>query len=305
MAMPSRSTLALAAAVVCGSGMVYAASYLDVPAEQPYDVRFVPSAGTLRWLSFGHPTLVGNLYWLRAVQYIGDPGADARGWEKLLPIIDLVTDLDPRHDYAYQIGGTILSAVNRVPEADQILEKGIRNVPDYWILHFLRAFDAFYYEGDYPVAARFMEQAASLPGAPGHLRDYVLAMYVKGKEPDAAISFLEVARRRMMDPLVRGMIDKEIKQATVERDAVPLEAAIQRFRAERDVMPASLDDLVAAGLLSAVPPDPFGGKYVIGADGRVHSSVEPFRFAPAKSPAQMQRESRGLHQELQKGAIIR
>jgi hypothetical protein len=69
---------------------------LDTGRLRPYDVGIVPKASTLRWLSLGHPTLAANLLWLKAVQYIGDPRANERGWDKLYPLADVVTDLDPR-----------------------------------------------------------------------------------------------------------------------------------------------------------------------------------------------------------------
>src|SRR6266545_1062582 len=153
---------------------------MRVAGEKPYDVAFVPSAASLRWTSLGHPTLAANLMWLRAVQYMGEPRADERGWSKLRAIVELVTDLDPRHGYAYQTSANLLSTAGLLSDSNAILEKGTRNVPDRYILPFQRAVNAFLYAGDYAEAGRWFEVAAKAPGAPPHLRDYVLAMYVKG-----------------------------------------------------------------------------------------------------------------------------
>jgi hypothetical protein len=127
---------------------------LDTGRLRPYDVGIVPKASTLRWLSLGHPTLAANLLWLKAVQYIGDPRANERGWDKLYPLADVVTDLDPRHGYAYQVAGTLLSTFGHVPESSAILEKGTRALPDRYILPYLRAFNAFYYDDDWTTAGR-------------------------------------------------------------------------------------------------------------------------------------------------------
>ena len=86
----------------------------------------------MRWFSLGHALTASHLYWLRAVQYIGEPRAEERGWATLFPVVDLVTDLDPGHGYAYQVAGVVLSSAGRIDESNAILEKGTRNVPSRW-----------------------------------------------------------------------------------------------------------------------------------------------------------------------------
>ncbi|HET9597333.1 MAG TPA: tetratricopeptide repeat protein [Anaeromyxobacteraceae bacterium] len=280
--------IAAAAAFLAGTGAL--ASRLPVPEERPYDVVVVPPSSAMRWLALGHPTLVANFYYLRAVQYIGDSGANARGWDHLFPLVDLVTDLDPAHGYAYQVAGTLLGSVQRVAESNAILEKGMRNVPGRYILPYLRAFNAFYYAGDYAEAGRFVEAAARIPGAPAHLRQNVLAMYVKGRRADAAIAFLEEVRRATQDPEALKAIDEQIRRALLERDAALLDDAVARYRQRHGYPPLVLPALVADGLVDAIPEDPFGGVYVIGPDGRVRSSANPQRFAPPERPEQMPRE---------------
>jgi tetratricopeptide (TPR) repeat protein len=273
-----------AVAAVLALATAGAASRLPVPEERPYDVAVVPATSAARWLSLGHPTLLANLFYLRAVQYIGEPRANARGWERLYPVIDLVTDLDPGHGYAYQVAGTLLGSYDRVAESNAILEKGIRSCPSRYILPFLRAFNAFYYDGDYAEAGRFVEIAARTPGAPARLSQNVLAMYVKGNRTDAALAFLEHARSAAQDDESRRAIDEQVKQAVLERDAAGLDRAMARYEELHGVRPLMLFALVADGLVDRIPEDPFGGIYVIGPDGRTRSSVHPARFAPPDRP---------------------
>lgn len=274
----------MAAAAALALATAGLASRLPIPEERPYDVSVVPAASAARWLSLGHPTLLANLFYLRAVQYIGEPRAGERGWEKLYPIVELVTDLDPGHGYAYQVAGTILGSYDRVEESNAILEKGMRNCPDRYILPFLRAFNAFYYAGDYAEAGRFVEIAARTPGAPAHLRQNVLAMYVKGNRTDAALAFLEQARAAAQDDETRRAIDVQVKQALLERDAALLDEAMARYEERHGMRPFGLFALLADGLVERIPEDPFGGVYVIGADGRVRSSAHPGRFSRPDRP---------------------
>jgi hypothetical protein len=255
------------------------ANRLDTGQLRPYDIGIVPSATTLRWLSLGHPTLAANLLWLRAVQYIGDPRADTRGWEKLYPVVDTLTDLDPSHGYAYQVAGTLLSAYDQVPESNAILEKGMKALPDRWILPFLRAYNAFWFDDDWAKAGRFAEIAARAKGAPPHVRHYALAFYVKGNRADAAVDFLEQALAESHDPETRAAVESQLQQARLERDAARVDAAVAAWRARAVVGPLHLGQLVEEGLLPAIPADPFGGELFVDADGTVRSTANPFRFS--------------------------
>jgi hypothetical protein len=256
------------------------ASRLSVAQERPYDIAVVPRASAVRWLSLGHPTLAANLLWLRAVQYIGEPRADVRGWDKLFPVVDVVTDLDPRHGYAYQVAGIMLGSVGRVAESNAILEKGMRAVPERYILPYLRAFNAFYYDDDWVAAGHFAEVAARAPGAPAHVRQNVLAYYVKGRRADAAVAFLEQARDEARDDESRKAIESQLAQAILERDAVRLDEAVAEWRRRHIVGPFALEQLVREGLIRSIPRDPHGGRLYVDADGRVRSTANPFRFSP-------------------------
>lgn len=287
---PSLAYAALALAAFAGAAAV--AHRMRVAAERPYDVAFVPSAGALRWLSLGHPTLAANLTWLRTVQYVGEPRADERGWDRLRPLVELVTDLDPKHGYAYQVGGNFLASEGLIADSNAILEKGTRNVPTRYILPFHRAVNAFLYEGDHVAAGRWFEVAARTPGAPGHLREYVLAQYVKGDAAEAAVSFLRQLQAAAEDEDSRRAIEKLLLRATLERDAAALERAAERYRERMGVPPSALEQLVRAGLVPAIPPDPFGGAYFLDEGGRVRSTVEPRRFD--RPPAGPERTAAGV-----------
>ena len=264
------------------------ASRLDTGRLRPYDVGIVPKASTLRWLSLGHPTLAANLLWLKAVQYIGDPRGNERGWGKLYPLTDAVTDLDPRHGYAYYVAGTLLSTFGYVPESNAILEKGTRALPDRYILPYLRAFNAFYYDDDWATAGRFAEISARSPGAPPHVRQNVLAYYVKGQRADAAIAFLEQSLAEAKDPETKKAVEAQLLQAMLERDAVRVDEAVEKWRNRYVIGPLFLQQLVGEKLIPAVPADPYGGELYVDEDGRVRSTANPYRFSKPE-PAWMRR----------------
>ncbi len=269
--------LAVFAGLALATGLL--ARQFDTGQLRPYDVGIVPSAATLRWVSLGHPTLAANLLWLRAVQYIGDPRSDERGWDKLYPLVDTLTDLDPGHGYAYQVAGTLLSTYGQVAESNAILEKGTRALPDRYILPHLRAFNAFYYDDDWVTAGRFAEIAARSRGAPPHVRHYALAYYVKGRRADAAVDYLEQVLAESKDPETRAAVEAQLKQAILERDADRLDEAAGRWRERYVVGPLTIGQLVSEGLVDRIPPDPFGGELYVDDEGRVRSTANPYRFS--------------------------
>lgn len=275
-----RRLLHLAACALLCAATALAAGRLRAARERPYDIDVVPPASAVRWLSLGHALLASHLYWLRAVQYIGESRAEERGWDKLFPVVDLVTDLDPGHGYAYQVAGVVLSSAGRVAESNRLLEKGARNVPDRYVLPYFRAFNAFYYEGDWPLAGRWAEVAARAPGAPAHVRQNVLAYYVKGNRADAAVSFLETAYREAQDEETRKALKAQLDQAVFERNAIALDEAVKRWRERHLLGPVTLESLLAEGLLDALPADPFGGVWFADAEGRVRSTLHSHRIAP-------------------------
>ncbi|ABS24892.1 lipopolysaccharide assembly protein LapB [Anaeromyxobacter sp. Fw109-5] len=301
-----RRTLALIAlAAALATAKVAIGHRLDAQSVlAPYDLAYVPSAASVRWVSLGHPTLAANLFWLRAVQYMGDPKANERGWEKLYPVLELVTDLDPRHGYAYQVGANILAASGLVDESNRLLEKGTANVPDRYILPYHRGVNAFLYAGDYAAAASWFERAARSPGAPLHTREAVMAMYVKADQADAAIRFLTYMIESSEDAESRQALEAQLQQARLERIALRLDEAVQAFRERFVRLPFAVEEVRFAGLIDDIPPDPYGGSWIVDGEGRTHSSVHDRRILRPMTHSERQESQQRLGSTL-KGATPR
>ncbi len=272
--------LLTAALLALGGASALSLSLAEARVSKPYDVTHVPSGAAARVLALGHRTFLSDLYWLSAVQYIGEPKADERGWDKLYPLIDLVTDLDPRHGYAYQTAGIVLSAAGRIAESNRILEKGMAKGPDWWSFPYYLSFNYWFYWGDYARGAEYARIAATRPRASTNVSSLALSLSSKSGSPQDALAVLEELRREVKDEVSAQKLEEQMKLATLERDAQALEKAAARYAAERGGAPRTLQDLVRAGYVAALPKDPFGGVYEIGEDGRVHSTANAFRFLP-------------------------
>jgi tetratricopeptide (TPR) repeat protein len=271
--------LALLAPMLWASSRVLAAMGTD----RPYDVDYVPRGDALRLLSPGIRLSIANAYWLDTVQYIGEPRRAERGFEKLFPLVDLVTDLDPGHGYAYQTAGIVLSAQRRLDESDRILKKGMEpGRPGWWSYPFYVAFNHYFYRGDYAEAARWAKIAARTPGASPNISHLALALDVKSGSPEDAVAFLEELRAVAKDERTTAAIDEQYRLAVLQRDFARLDAAVAEYRARTGQPPRLLAELVAAGLLPAIPAEPYGGEYTVDALGVVHSTRHDHRFKPAE-----------------------
>jgi tetratricopeptide (TPR) repeat protein len=275
LALPPLAAGVLLLALAAGLNLELAAGALS----RPYDVLHVPAGGPARIAALGHRTTLSDLYWLSTVQYIGEPRAEARGWEKLFPLVDLVTDLDPRHGYAYQTAGIVLSAAGRLEESDRILQKGIERDLGWWTFPYYLAFNAWFYRGDFATGARWAELAARTPGASPNISHLAVSLASKSGTPEQAITLLQELKQAVHDEATAGRLDEQLKLAYLERDAQALERLVAAFRERTGRELHDLDELVRAGLVAALPPDPFGGRYVWVAGAReVQSSANPFRF---------------------------
>jgi tetratricopeptide (TPR) repeat protein len=253
--------------------------------SKPYDVKYVPTGPAARIAALGHRTFLSDLYWLSAVQYIGETKADQRGWDKLLPLVDLVTDLDPRHGYAYQTAGIVLSAAGRLDESDRILQKGIDRGPPYWTFPYYVSFNHWFYRGDYEKGAEYARLAAKVPGASPNISHLAVSLAAKSGTPDDALRLLEELRATVQDEVTASRLDEQMKLATLERDAQALERAAERFRAQSGRDPLSLHELVWTGHVRELPKDPFGGVYRWDpVERKVRSTANAFRFSPREGP---------------------
>jgi hypothetical protein len=228
------------------------------------DPAWLPSGQLLRVTSLGQRLALADLYWLRTVMYVGESSlAPARGWAALLPLGEIVTDLDPRFGYAYQIVGSNLSGLAKdVAASDRLLEKGMRNVPDRWSLPFLYAFNKFFYEGDYATAADYARRAAEVGRRP-HLAllaaNLSLAANTEGQY-DSALAFLDTSLAQANTPEMQAELSERRTKVQTYRELARCEAAVRAFRARTGRAPLLLDEVVWARLLPRVPEDPSGGR---------------------------------------------
>ncbi len=286
---------AAVAAALLVAGMALARLSLEPEASALGKVRnpaWLPDGHILRAASFGQRLAVADLYWLRTVQYMGETLLrKADRWEALYPLTDLVTDLDPRFGYAYQVAGSNLSGVaGRLEQSYRILEKGMRNLPDRYGLPLTYATNKFFYEGDFAEAARWARRAAEVGRRP-HLAllaaNLSLVADSEG-EYRAAAEFIEESLKQAQTPELRRELERRLVKVRTYEVLGRVERAVAGFERQHGRKPFSLFELVTGGLLLGLPQDPASGRILYDpASGEVRSSVlgprRPLRFTAQPS----------------------
>ena len=224
----------------------------------------VPSGQYMKVAVLGYNNVIADLYYLKAHQYVGTQEVRKADFPQLYPIIDLVTDLDPKFLSPYLFGGLALSLQGlHVDESILILKKAYKMDPNVWQTAFYLGFNYFYYLQEYETAAKYISKAASQPGAPGYFGPLVASLYAESKRADLAIDFLKELKETTKDEDAKKDIEARIIVAEVTRDAQILEDAIERFKKKYNKMPATLDDLTKKGIIDSIPIEPNGGYYFI------------------------------------------
>ncbi|MFN3822033.1 MAG: tetratricopeptide repeat protein, partial [bacterium] len=110
----------------------------------------------------------------------------------LYPLLERVSDLDPRFEPAYTSGALMLAMFyGRPEEALKLAQKGVQNLPQSWSPLYYRGFLKLFYFGDKEGSADDFIQAALKPDAPEFLIHLAQTLQVKLKGEDLAIRYLE------------------------------------------------------------------------------------------------------------------
>jgi hypothetical protein len=253
---------------------------IDAPAGKIEELAQLPRGEYLKPALLGYHHLGADILWLRLLQVWGKKKNADNEYEWMYHALDVITTLDPRYAYAYYVGGVALTnSANRADLSNRLLEKGHRENPGEWNLPFLLGYNHYFALGDATKGAEYIGRAARTPGAPDFLPGLATRMHAEAGNPDVALQFLKALWKENPDLIVREKLETRAKEVMIERDLRTLERAVEQYRTQHLVSPKTLADLATSGYLDRVPPEPFGGSYLLDAKtGQVTSSTHPNRL---------------------------
>jgi hypothetical protein len=177
--------------------------------------------------------------------------------------------IDPYNmDAYYFTQASFTWELQRIEEVNRMLETGLQyRTWDPWI-PFYMGFNYAYFLKDYERAAVYMKKAAEISGNP--LFTTLAARYFyESAQTDLGMVFLNAMIEQAKDEIVKQTYQ-------LRRDAlvavITLEQKVAEFKARYGRSVDVLEELVEAGLLDAVPADPYGGDFYLDATGRIRST---------------------------------
>jgi len=246
---------------------------------QREELIFLPSEARFSRLSGGYSGLLAAIYWTRAVQYYGRHRlAHAKEFALLGTLLDITTKLDPHLLIAYRFGSLFLAG--KPPEgagdpqrAIYLLERGIVANPDYWRLWEDLGFIYYWDMKDYAHAARAFQTGSERPGALPWMRVLAASVAAQGGEIETSrILWTEIARTAGNDS-IRHSAEIHLAALDAQESLRELDGLLVAYKQKEGHEAHSLQDLVAAGYLRGIPPDPSGEPFVVGPDG--HAALGP------------------------------
>jgi hypothetical protein len=254
-------------AAVVGLQMIQAGQPpLATPEGVSTNLLYVRSPQVLRSATLSFRALLADIYWIRAVQHYGGTklsNEPNKQYDVLYPLLDLTTSLDPYFDVVYKFGSVFLAepypaGAGRPDQAIALLQKGLRTRSNKWELAQGIGFVYYWWLADYQNAAMWFNRAADMPNAPDWLRPLAAVTLAQGgNRASSRTLWTEIARNADADWL-RDQASFRLKQLDALDGIDFIQRIVDQYRGRTGVPPASWNDLVRAGLLRGVPPDPTG-----------------------------------------------
>jgi hypothetical protein len=232
------------------------------------DVLYIRSPEAMKRLALSYDDLLADIYWIRAVQHYGSiklaEGGD-KSYNLLYPLLDLTTSLDERFNVAYYFGSLFLAepapgGPGRPDLAIALLQKGLVAQPTKWEFVQAIGFVHYWYFEDYPAAAEWFERAAKMPGAPVWMGSLAAVTLAEGGHRDRSRTLWQQVAATAEEEWFRKEADRRLAQLDALDQLDQLTAIVAAYTRERGA-PRTWDELIAAGFLRGVPPDPTGRAY--------------------------------------------
>ncbi len=251
----------LALALASGLQMEFEARRLDRGGGSP--ILYLPSGKYLRIVSLGFDELLADVIYLWSIQYYGNYDIADR-YDYLEKIYgQVISELDPRYLDPYLLGALIMTVEARRPDmALALLDKGIENNRDVWLLPFEAGFIAYNDMRDYVRAAGYFEEALRAPDVHPLVRRLYAEMHNRAGDKPASLKLWSEILETSDDEYVRRVAWNHVHDLRVEIDLESLRGAVARFAGREGRPPRSLRELGPRDGLRAMPVDPEGRSYL-------------------------------------------
>lgn len=261
------------------------------------EVLYVTSGEVMTRVALSYDALAADVYWIRALQHFGrerQKPPEQRRFDLLYPLLDLTTTLDPLFTVGYRFGAIFLAeaqpgGAGRPADAIRLLQKGIAFNPAKWEYFYDIGFIHYWHLHDYERAAEWFKRGGDLPGGPWWLKTYAAVMLTRGGDRAASRAMWTQIGQSEESEWLRSTAQLRLAQLDALDEIDVLRGTLREFTKKTGRTAGAWDDLIAAGWLRHVPPDPSGTPYQLDSvtgDVRIDraSPLWPLPTEPAAAP---------------------
>lgn len=255
------------------------ACVIGVQVDYDYAKPLAVSAGqspwngeTIRLVDLGFHSAVASGFWVSTMPELLD--LVFHGRTEFLSDRELVNTIDPKLTYPYAFSVLVLPIVQNDPAlvrtALAIGNEGLAKGDPDWRIPYYMGLDYYLELKDLPSAVKYFNIAAQTPGVPQYAERFALNFGINQRTRDRVRNLWETVYQSTNDPATKARA-----AAYVERmnDLDYLEAAAKAYQGKFGSYPTSTTELVAKGIIPAVPQDPFGFTFIIRSDGSADISL--------------------------------
>jgi hypothetical protein len=247
------------------------------------DAYIMMPAPLLKVVSLEYDGLVSDYLFIKTMVFIGEHLEKEKGrsvelrlteqeWKWFYRILDVSSDMDPYFSDPYYVGNAYLTwDAGMVREANTLLEKGSRYRDWDWVLPFFTGFNCFFFLQDNVKATDYLMEASRRPGASAMLADLASKLAYEDRRTENSIAFLEEILSKMNDVSMKKAFQTRIRAL---KAILSLENAVAVFQKKFGKKPMVIEDLVSRKIISALPSEPYGGKYYLDKQGSVKTTSE-------------------------------
>ncbi|RZD15023.1 MAG: hypothetical protein EVJ47_01740 [Candidatus Acidulodesulfobacterium ferriphilum] len=185
------------------------ASFLRYSSVKPEFIKFID-------LNFN--TLFSDYFWVLFVQEASSFRLAKMHYPYMYKISAITVSLNPRFNYAYQAGGTLLGLAGKPKRAIKLLKIGMKHLKGNWNIPFLIAFNYFYSLNNFKKAAYYLKYAIGMKNSPKYLEFLYMKLLNKSGNFKGALSFLEEMYKNNKNPYIKQIIKYRINAVKNEME---------------------------------------------------------------------------------------
>lgn len=241
--------------------------------NEEQDEVLLHSGKMVKILSLEYAPLMADVYWTRVVQYYGSKEERReQNLDSLWPLLDLATTLDRNLMPAYRFGSTFLAeprpvGAGRPDQAIELIQRGIRENPDYWPLYQDLGNTYYFTLHDNQKASNAFLEGSKNAAAPPWMKIMAARLVERGETRQISRFLWSEIYQSAQDPTIKENAKVHLLLLKTDDDEEQLNRLLADYAKKTGHSAANLQDLVRAGMLQGLPSDPLGYPYVVGFSG--------------------------------------